>query len=110
MNEAVLWLILLGTVVTTVLMMVLLNRVSRSFQGAGKEVRDELRTAREEARSAARELREEVSAGLKSTNDTLSKTLEGMGKVQQTQLEDDKAAKGTHRFQPGRIGSHPHHL
>ena len=87
MNEALLWLILLGTVVTVVLAIVLLNRGSRIFQGAGKEVRDELRTGREEARSAAKELREEVSGGLRSTSDTLSKTLESMGKVQQTQLE-----------------------
>ena len=87
MNEALLWLILLGTVVTVVLAIVLLNRGSRIFQGAGKEVRDELRTGREEARSAAKELREEVSGGLRSTSDTLSKTLESMGKVRQTQLE-----------------------
>ena len=87
MNEALLWLILLGTAVTVVLAIVLLNRVSRIFQGAGKEVRDELRTGREEARSAAKELREEVSGGLRSTSDTLSKTLESMGKVRQTQLE-----------------------
>ena len=83
MNEALLWLILLGTVVTVVLAIVLLNRGSRIFQGAGKEVRDELRTGREEARSAAKELREEVSGGLRSTSDTLSKTLESMGKVRQ---------------------------
>lgn len=50
-------------------------------------MRDELRTGREEARSAAKELREEVSGGLRSTSDTLSKTLESMGKVRQTQLE-----------------------
>jgi DNA recombination protein RmuC len=50
-------------------------------------VRDELRTSREEARSAGRELREEVSGGLKSTNEVLSKTLEGLGKVQQAQLQ-----------------------
>ena len=87
MNEALLWLILLGTVVTVVLAIVLLNRGSRIFQGAGKEVRDALRTGREEARSAAKELREEVSGGLRSTSDTLSKTLESMGKVRQTQLE-----------------------
>ena len=87
MNEALLWLILLGTVVTVVLAIVLLNRGSRIFQGAGQEVRDELRTGREEARSAAKELREEVSGGLRSTSDTLSKTLESMGKVRQTQLE-----------------------
>jgi DNA recombination protein RmuC len=87
MNEALLWLILLGTAVTAVLVIVLLSRVSRSFQGAGKEVRDELRTGREEARSAARESREELSAGLRSTSDTLSKAIENIGTVQQTQIE-----------------------
>lgn len=87
MNEALLWLILLGTALTAVLAIVLLVRVSRGYLGAGKEVRDDLRTGREEARTAGKELREEVSAGLKSTNDTLSKTLESMGKIQQTQLE-----------------------
>jgi DNA recombination protein RmuC len=87
MNAIVLSLILLGTVVTAALALVLLSRVSRSFDGVGKEVREELRTSREEARSAAKELREEVSVGLTSTSDTLSKTLESMGKVQQAQLE-----------------------
>lgn len=87
MNEALLWLILLGTALTAVLAIVVLVRASRGYQGAGKEVRGDLRTGREEARTAGKELREEVSAGLKSTNDTLSKTLESMGKIQQTQLE-----------------------
>jgi DNA recombination protein RmuC len=87
MNEALLWLILLGSAVTALLAIALLNRVARGFQGAGKEVRDELRTGREEARSAAKELREEVSAGLRSNGDTLSKTLESMANLQQTQLE-----------------------
>jgi len=87
MSEGLLWLILLSTALTLVLALILLNRLSRSFQGAGKEVRDELRTGREEARSAAKELREEVSAGFRSTSDTLSKTLESMSKVQQIQLE-----------------------
>lgn len=87
MNEALLWLILLVTALTAVLVIVLLVHASRGSQGVGKEVRDELRTGREEARGAGKELREEVSAGLKSTNDTLSKTLDGLGKVQQTQLE-----------------------
>ena len=87
MSEAVLWVILLCSVVSAVSAVALLNRVSRSYQGAGKEVRDELRTSREEARSAAKELREEVSCGLKATSDTLSWTLESMGKVQQTHVE-----------------------
>jgi DNA recombination protein RmuC len=87
MIETLLWLILVVTALTAVLVIALLVRASRGFQDAGKEVRDELRAGREEARGAARELREEVSVGLKSTNDTLAKTLEGMGKVQQAQLE-----------------------
>ena len=87
MNEVLLWLILLVTALTAVLAIVLLVRASRGFQGAGKEVRDKLCMGREEARGAGKELREEVSTGLKAIDDTLSKTLEGMGKVQQTQLE-----------------------
>jgi DNA recombination protein RmuC len=87
MNEALLWLILLGTVMTAVLTAVLLVRSSRAFQGAGKELRDELRTGREEARTAGKELREELSASVKSTNDSLAKALESMGKGQQTQLD-----------------------
>ena len=87
MTETLLWLILFWTAVTAVLAIVLLVRTSKGNQGAGKEVRDDLRTGREEARTAGKELREEVSAGLKSTNDTLSKTLANMGRIQQTQLE-----------------------
>ena len=87
MTEVVLWLILLGTAFTAVLVIALLVRTSRSVQGVGKELRDNLRPGREEARTAAKELREEVSTGLKSANDTVFQTLEGMGKSQQTQLE-----------------------
>ena len=87
MNEVLLWLILLVAVLTAVLAIALLVRTSSAFQGASKELRDELRTGREEARNAGKELREEMAAGLKSTSDTLFKTLEGMGKIQQTQLE-----------------------
>ncbi|MFI5331833.1 MAG: DNA recombination protein RmuC [Desulfobaccales bacterium] len=87
MHEALPWVILSVSVVTAVLVVVLIIRASKAYEGAAKEVRDELRTSREEARSAGRELREEVSGGLKSTNEVLSKTLEGMGKIQQAQLE-----------------------
>jgi len=87
MTEVLLWLILLGTALTAVLVLALPVRASRGVQGAGKELRDDLRTGREEAQAAARELREEVSAGLKSANDTVSKTLGAMGKIQQTQLD-----------------------
>jgi len=97
MNEPLLWLIALATAVTAVSVIVKLNRLSRTFQATvvrmestisvEEQVRDELRTGREEARAGAKELREEVSAGLKSTSDTLFKTLESVGKVQQAQLE-----------------------
>jgi DNA recombination protein RmuC len=87
MIETLLWTILGITALTAVLAITSLVRASRGFQGAGKEVREELRAAREEARGAGKELREEVSASQKSTSDTLSKALEGMGKAQQTQLE-----------------------
>jgi len=87
MIETFIWIILVVTVLTAILAIALLVRTSQGFQGAGKEMRDELRASREEARGAGKELREEVSVGLKSTNDTLSKTVEGMGKAQQTQLE-----------------------
>jgi DNA recombination protein RmuC len=87
MHEALPWLILSAAVVNLLLVVVLLVRASKVYEGAAREVRDELRTSREEARSAGRELREEVAGGLKSTNEVLSKTLEGMGKLQHSQLE-----------------------
>ena len=87
MQEILLWLILFGTALTAVLAIALLVRGAKGVEDAGKEVRDELRMGREEARNAGKELREEVSAGLKSTNETLSSTLESMGQVQQVQLE-----------------------
>ena len=58
MTETLLWLILFWTAVTAVLAIVLLVRTSKGNQGAGKEVRDDLRTGREEARTAGKELRE----------------------------------------------------
>ena len=87
MNEVILWIILLVAAVTAILVVVLLIRGTKVSEGVGREVRDELRTSREEARNAGRELREEVSNGLKSTNEVLAKTMEGLGKLQQTQLE-----------------------
>jgi len=87
MNEILLWIILLVAALTAILVVVLLIRATKVSEGVGREVRDELRISREEARSAGRELREEVSGGLKSTNEVLAQTLEGLGKLQQTQLE-----------------------
>jgi len=87
MNENLLWLILMVAALTALVAIVLLVRMSRGFQGAEKGVRDELRSGREESRRAGQELRKEVSDGLTATNDTLSKTLERMGQVQQAQIE-----------------------
>lgn len=87
MNVVLLSLILLATLATVGLTIALLVRSSRTLQGAGKEVRDDLRAGREEARGAAKELREELSDGLKSSGDTLSKTLESVGRAQQTQFD-----------------------
>ena len=87
MNEAFLWAILSVAAVTAVLVVILLILATKASNRAGREVRDELRMSREEARNAGRELREEVSGSLKSTNEVLAKTLEGMGKLQQAQLE-----------------------
>ena len=87
MFETILWIIFALVAIIAILVIVLLLRVSQGFLNAGKEMRDEFRAGREEARSAGKDLREEVSAGLKSANDTLFKTLEGMSKLSQTQLE-----------------------
>lgn len=87
MDEIILWLVLTGAAITTVLSIVLLVRLSKGLGDIGKEVRNELREGREETRNAGKELREEVSNGLKSTGETLFRMLENMGKTQQTQLE-----------------------
>jgi DNA recombination protein RmuC len=57
-----------------------LDRVRTTFDARVKELQ-------EGNEKKIGEMRQEVSEGLKSTSDTLSKTLEGMGKAQQTQLE-----------------------
>lgn len=88
MNEILLWSILFASVLTAILAVTSLVRGARGLERAAKEVRDELRGGREEARSAGRDLRGEVSAGMKSTSDILFKTLEGISKTQQTQIEE----------------------
>ncbi len=87
MVEMVLWIILVVAVVTAIAVIASLIRSWRGHEGAGREVRDELRAGRDESRAAGKELREEVSSGLKSSTDTISKTLEAVAKAQQAQLE-----------------------
>ncbi len=88
MNESILWVILLATIVNLGLVVLLFLNSKSIFQGAGKHLREELRIAREENRNTGKELREEVSTGLKSTNDTIFNTLGAMGKTQHEQLEN----------------------
>lgn len=86
MNEAVQWLILLGTVVMVAVVLLVIIRMPSAFRDVGRTVREELRTGREEARSAARDLREEVSGSSRVMNETVSRTFEGVTK----QLNDLK--------------------
>lgn len=86
-TDVLLWLVLAGVALATALVITLLFRVSGASQGVAVEIREELRAGRDESRSSARDLREEVSAGMKSGNDTITRTLDTMGKAQQTQLE-----------------------
>ena len=88
MPEILLWLILFGTILAAGLSMASLIRSPRAFLDAGKHLQDNLRMGREETLNEARGLREEVAGGLKSANETLSRTLENMGKLQQNQLTD----------------------
>jgi len=89
-TETLLWISLLITVLTAILVIAAMVVVSKGFRASVKEMRDELRFSREESRSAGKELREEVSVGLQSTNDTLFKMLDGLGKALQAQLEGMK--------------------
>jgi DNA recombination protein RmuC len=87
MTDALLWIAVFGIVLNSVLIALLLVRSSRTSEGTGRSIREDLRMGREEAQKGAREFREEVSAGLKSANETMSTTLASLGTLQQTQLE-----------------------
>ena len=87
MNDIIPWLVIAGTVITAVLAVVVLFRLSKGLGDIGKGVRDELREGREETRGAGKDLREEVANGLKSTYKMLYRMLESMGKGQQAKLD-----------------------
>jgi DNA recombination protein RmuC len=87
MDEVILWLILVGLAVNLVVAVVGLFRAAQPSSALEQAVRGELRAGREEARNAGRELREEVSASLSSTNDALSRNLEGLAVGLRAQLE-----------------------
>lgn len=88
MTETLLWLILLATVLNVVLAIVRMVRAAGGLQGAGKEVRDDLRTGREEARTSARELREEVSAGLDRIRNTFDSRVKELQEGNEQKLEE----------------------
>ena len=86
MSNGLIVLVLIGLITTIVLVVVVLIRQSRGFDTAAKTVRDELKAGREETQQAAKRLREELGVGLKAGNDTLVRSLESMGALQQAQL------------------------
>jgi len=87
MAEPILWILLIITVLSAVLMVVLLVLSPRAFDDASKALREELRIGREDAQKAARDLREEVATGSKSANESLSSALTNLATLQQRQLD-----------------------
>ncbi|MCK5125117.1 MAG: DNA recombination protein RmuC [candidate division Zixibacteria bacterium] len=87
MENILLWLVFIVTVISAFLVTISLFRSSKSSEDADKIIREELRYGREESSKSARELREEVTSGLKSANDTLTTTLTNMSQLQHTQLD-----------------------
>jgi DNA recombination protein RmuC len=88
--------ILVAVLVTSVLSIVLLVALlMRKPTNEGRQletvVREDLRNGREEAARAARDLREEISAGQKTSVESLVKTIGEMGTAQAAQL--DQVAK-----------------
>jgi len=66
MSEALLWAILVASVIGAIAAFAALVLLRAGLGGVGREVREELRAGREEARSGSRELREEVAATLRA--------------------------------------------
>lgn len=87
MSDVLLWIVLATAILTALLLVIHIGRSSQTFNQIGKDIRDELRQGREETRNASKGLREELSGSLKASNDTLSKTLQGMVTLQQNQLD-----------------------
>jgi len=64
MNEPVIWIILIVSVMTLILSLFSLLRSEGNPQGTNNNVRDELRAGRDESRVTGRELREELTRSL----------------------------------------------
>lgn len=87
MIETLLWVVIIFLLLNLGLLILILINSNRGMQVTGKEIRGELRAGREETRSAGGELREEIARGLSRTDENIYKTLETMGKNQQSQLD-----------------------
>ena len=83
MNLLIIGLLLLNAA----LVLMVLARRGPSGSDAERVLREELRAGRDEAARSARDLREEVGAGLKSSTDTMTRTLGEMGMSNQQRLE-----------------------
>lgn len=85
------WLLLAALIIGCVNLLVLLTQLpkqsTRVHEAAERAVRDELRVAREESARAAHDLRSEVSSTLKTTSDSLVKSIGEIGTLQKGQLE-----------------------
>lgn len=83
--EWFIWFVVALTVVVS------LAVIARLFAARGffeQLLRDEFRASRDEARTAARELREEVGQSVERVGTILVQSLEGLGKAQQSRLEE----------------------
>jgi len=72
---------------------------ARNSKSGSESVEEQLRLGRGESQTAAKDLREEVGNKLKETNDTIFKTLGGLGKTQGDQLEG--MSRGIKELQDG---------
>ena len=87
MSNAVLWVLVVLTLVNVGLLVAILLRADKTTDDSSALIREELRQSREEARIAARDSREELAASLKASNETLSTSLASLSEIQRTQLD-----------------------
>jgi DNA recombination protein RmuC len=77
----------LGILDTIILIVVLVRSRSKIDNKQAQDVREELRCTRLESADAARNLREEVAAGIKASQDSMTRALGEITSLQKTQLE-----------------------
>ncbi len=88
MSIVSIWLSIIFPVLSVILLIVLLIKLSARGGGQlDKAIRDEFRCAREESAKEARNLREEVATGQKSSTETMARTMGEMGRLQTEYLE-----------------------